>query len=879
MTPEYWQKVKRLLDEASEVTRDERTLWLEKACGDDEELRREVESFLAFDSGSDRLETPAFSFTEKTGDEGAANEPGAAFEGREIGRYRTVSELGRGGMGLVFLAERSDGAFDQKVALKLIKRGMDSDAVLERFFNERRILASLVHQNIAHLIDGGTTDDGVPYFVMEYVDGMPILDYALANDLGVEEKLVLFRQVASAVSFAHQNLVIHRDLKPSNILVTSAGIPKLLDFGIAKLLTSANGGMITATQQFVLTPDYASPEQVRGEQLTTATDVYSLGIILYELLTSVRPYKADSHAFAEIIRVVCETEALPPSRVAGSERAALKGDLDNIILKSLRKEPDRRYSSVEQFSADIRRHLERLPVTAGSDSLRYRIGKFVSRHRYAVLTAALIIIALLVGLGTTLYQANIARRERMRAEQRFNDVRQLANSFMFEINEKIAESPIKARELLVARAIEYLDKLAAESDGDPVLQAELATAYEKIGQVQSELFNPSLGKSSDALISHQKSLEIREKLFAAKPDDATRGIDVISSRLHLGDSHSTSGKIKEARGEYQTAVALGEQLVLSPAQGVEKRGPLARSYARLGQNYLRSGSLGAALSNYERSLVIYQALLTEAPADTPRKRSVSIIYNYIGYVRLETLEIDEALVNFRNALAMDEDVLATDPQNRQFRSGAVSSHLWLGVAAADKGLFDESLGHLRRALELQKEISAADPEDLGEQNGLGDCYLELGRAAIKAGDQGRAVESLEQAVRYYSAVWAEDQQNLSTRRQRAFANLHLAEAFYRRGETQRAHVLYSQLLDEYPAIIASDPDNTEWQGDLALCHLKMGQTLLKQNDRTAATQHFTAAVTLFEKLTAASPENARLRRDLQMAKTEGERARGRDAGK
>lgn len=323
MNAEKWQKVKSILEVAIEIAPAARDSFLEKACGADEDLRREVKALLDFeDAPSGLLDQNAFSAVTGNGD-GARD-----FLGKQIGSYKITDELGAGGMGLVFLAERADGAFEQKVALKLIKRGMDSDAILRRFVNERQILASLEHPNIAHLVDGGTTDNGSPYFVMEYVEGTPVTDYASRENLDLEDRLNLFRKICAAVSFAHSNLVIHRDLKPSNILVTRDGEVKLLDFGIAKLLKADANGGDTATQMRVFTPEYASPEQVKGEKLTTATDVYSLGVILYELLTGTRPYKTDSQNIGEIIRAVCETEPERPS-VASAKRKAQSAKSEN----------------------------------------------------------------------------------------------------------------------------------------------------------------------------------------------------------------------------------------------------------------------------------------------------------------------------------------------------------------------------------------------------------------------------------------------------------------------------------------------------------------------------------------------------------------------
>lgn len=869
------------MDEALDMEPARRLEYLETACGGDPELYREVESLLQFDNnGSDQLEEGVFSFI--TAEIDGPDRP--SLTGTQVGNYLILDELGSGGMGSVFLAERADGAFSQQVALKLIKRGMDSDAVLGRFLNERRILASLEHPNIARLFDGGTTADGLPFFAMEYVRGKPLIHYANDEALGVEDRLRLFREICSAVSYAHQKLVIHRDLKPSNILVGPDGVPKLLDFGIAKVLDVETGGMATMTQQFVLTPEYASPEQVRGEQLTTATDVYSLGVILYELLTGTRPFKTANTGYNEIVRVICETSPARPSsivqsapKVPGAESddekvqrsanpRALRGDLDNIILKAIRKEPERRYSSVEQFSEDIRRHLAGLPVSASSDAFRYRATKFIGRHRILVAAAALILLSFLAGLGATLYQARIASRERAKAERRFNDVRQLANSFMFEINQKITESPIQARELLVTRALEYLDKLAQEAEGDIELQVELATAYEKIGLVQADLFNPGLGKTSEALASHQKALQIREHLRQADPKDILRGLDVLKSRMYIGGALSTSGKLGEARDEYRKGVALGEELLLAAPKDRAVRLSLGWGHALLGQALLRSGSLGSVLENYERSLELYQEVQREYPDEPILKRNLAVIYDYLGYVRMEMLQFDEAEMYFGKELAISKEILAADENNSQYRAYVGNARLWLGFAQREAGKLDEGISNMEIALSMQKEVFAADPADFGLQNGLADCYLELGKGLAKKKDFDAASLSFGKAIEHYGAVAANDPQNISARRQIVLTRRNLADNLTEKGDTQKALALYQQALKDYAELIVNDPDNTEWQDDLAVCNLRTGENLVKRNDRAAALPYFRTADQMFEKLVRESPENVRLRRDFELTR-------------
>ena len=355
MNPERWSEVCRLFDAARELPREDRAAFLEGECGGDRELESEVSSLLESDDAQSFLDRPPGN---------PLPWPEAGLQ-RRAGPYELREEIGHGGMGVVYEAVRRDQGFERVVAVKLVKRGMDTDFILRRFESERRILADLDHPNIARVLDGGETSDGLPFFVMELIEGRSLLEYCQEKKLDTRARLEIFRQVCSAVTYAHQRLVIHRDIKPANILVTDEGVPKLLDFGIAKLLVGEAGAAAqrTETEFRVLTPEYASPEQLLGREITTSSDVYSLGVVLYELLTGQRPYKLETRSPEEITGAVVRQQPAKPST-----KARLHKDLDHIVLMALRKEPERRYASAEQLGEDIRRHLEGLPVRASPDS-------------------------------------------------------------------------------------------------------------------------------------------------------------------------------------------------------------------------------------------------------------------------------------------------------------------------------------------------------------------------------------------------------------------------------------------------------------------------------------------------------------------------------
>ena len=517
LTPERWQQMKRIATDALERDPGSRVAFVAQACAGDATLQSEINLLLAQDAQSiDDFAAQARTQMQTDHD--------SRLVGQRIGAYKILREIGRGGIGAVYLAQRADGAYDKLIAIKLLKRGVDTDEVLRRFFAERQILARLDHPGIVRLIDAGTTDEGLPYLAMDYVEGVPITQFVHECELSVEERLKLFRAVCAAVTYAHQNLIVHRDLKPSNILVTTEGQVRLLDFGIAKLLDT-EAPAVTITMFRVMTPEYASPEQVKGELVTTLSDVYSLGIILYELLTGVRPYRLSRSSAEELTKAICEQEPTRPSTAVakgdGSSKfqvpssKLLRGDLDNIVLKALRKEPTRRYPSVEQFSEDVRRYLEGLPVRARQDTVGYRTGKFVRRHKIGVAAAAMIVLILVGGIIATTLEWHEAKAERAKAEARFEILHRSSRTMISEIHQALSNLPgtLEARKLLLQRATEQLDALAAGAGDNMRLQLDLASAYQNIGYLpdkplseRNELFKKSIDLSRKVLArTHEMS--------------------------------------------------------------------------------------------------------------------------------------------------------------------------------------------------------------------------------------------------------------------------------------------------------------------------------------------------------------------------------------
>jgi eukaryotic-like serine/threonine-protein kinase len=784
--------------------------FLDERCGGDKVLHRQVEKLLAAhrQAGS-FIETPVAALPASIADDGETN----LLIGQTIGRYKISKRISAGGMGAVYLAKRADEQYQKQVAIKLIKRGMDTDSVLRHFRNERQILASFDHPNIARLLDGGATESGLPYFVMEYVEGLPIDQYCEKHALSITERLKLFREVCAAVSYAHHHAVIHRDIKPPNILVTSESTPKLLDFGIAKILQPGDGmePFVTMTGLRLMTPEYASPEQVRGQPVTTATDVYSLGVVLYQLLTGQKPYRLKTRTPEEISRAVLEQEPTRPSVVASASSrfpmgckpwTQLRGDLDNIVLMALRKEPERRYQSVEQFFEDIRRHLEARPVRARKDTFGYRAAKFMRRNKTATAAAALVLLSLVGGIIATTLQAHrarvqegLARGEKARAERRFNDVRRLAHSVLFDYHDAIKDLPgaTRVRERLVKDALAYLDSLAKDAGGDLALQRELASAYDKFGDVCGTAGGASLGNLAGALENYRQALRIREGLVAANPRDPQARHDLAMSyrnigyrlldtdkpadgmeylrkassfyidltmeqptdaglqfeladvRNRMGVALNVSGNEFAALDQHRAALAICEKLVASNPTNREYRQMLAFIHENIGRAlFLKDDSDGAIASNAKARPLI-EALVVEDPTNVSYRRRLVISYQNAGNYRIES-DPPAALENFRKMIALAEEIVATDPANATARSDLSWAHAKAAELLADMHDYVQALSHFRQELETYEKLISDAPQDILLQLRNADCRASIAQMHARLAKPDAALEEFDKTT-------------------------------------------------------------------------------------------------------------------------------------
>lgn len=882
MNPQHWQKVKNIIEQALEVAPEMRSSYLAEACGEDQDLRREVDSLLTFEEETfDLIERGVFSAVL----DGEPNKK--EMIGKRIGHYKIVAPLGEGGMGTVYLAERADGAFEQQAALKLIKPGMDSNAILRRFLTERQILASLKHSNIAHLIDGGTTEEGLPYFVIEYVAGETITDYAERENLDLEGRLKLFLKVCAAVSFAHSNLVIHRDLKPSNILVNRDGEPKLLDFGIAKLLKSDANGQ-TATQSFVFTPEYASPEQVRGEKLTTASDVYSLGVILYELLTGRRPYKIDSRNIGEIIRAICETEPGRPSSVVGNltdqnggkqtkdggrqtnpkseirNWKSLRGDLDNIILKALRKEPERRYSSVEQFSEDVRRHLEGLPVAASSDTWKYRATKFVQRNRVAVVAAGLVLLTLIGGLAATYYQARIARAERAKAEQRFKDVRQLANSFLFEFYDTIEplSGSTPARKLVVSRAVEYLDILASEAANDSTLQRELGTAYERLGKIQGNSYFSNLGDTKGAMKSYNRSLEIRQRLAEADPANRELQYELARSWRGVGDMLYTANDLKAGLEAYENGIAVLERIVAQEPDNLKYLNAFADTLTHQGdikgmEGFQNLGDTKGALESYRQAVEIGEKIVAAEPDNAEYLGDYATRLIYFGKMQSVTGDYKGAILSGQKSISLFEKLSAADPDNAEYKTRMIIVSNSMLPLLLEEGRSREAFESAQSQIKKLEEMIAKDPKNVNLRRGLGVLYNTLGGAQLQLKDFTGAIEAYRRSLAIGTEISAADPKSGEARRDVLIARQLLAEAQIEAGEPDAALQNLRQNVSIYEEILKGSGSSNQTKDNLAVCLALIGRALAVKGDLKNSAETFRRAASTAEEVLQKSEPNNR----------------------
>jgi eukaryotic-like serine/threonine-protein kinase len=871
-----WERAQEVFLEALEIPPAERAPFLNRACAGDSLLREEVESLLAHDIGENELAS-VFQCA------AAALIEDGSLVGQRVGAYRITAELGHGGMGAVYLAVRADDEFRKKVAIKVVKRGMDTYAMLERFRYERQILANLDHPYIARLMDGGSTAEHQPFFVLEYVEGQPIDRFCRDSQLTIEEICRLFLRVCEAVAYAHRNLVVHRDLKPGNIIVTADGAPKLLDFGVAKLLSpeTAHNATVTGLSQRPLTPEYASPEQVRGLAVTTAADVYSLGAVLYELLTGSRVHSISSNTTAEWERAVCETEVPRPS----SHRRQLSGDLDNILLMALRKEPQRRYSSVEQFASDIQRYLGGLPVAACQDSLRYRTEKYVKRHRMGIAAAVLVAASLFVGAilalseahqaraarkiaeqeraraedrsrqadaarllserehaiagqqrAIALQEASIARSEQGRAEQRLTQLVQLANKSLFDVHAAIERLPgaTAARREIVKTTLDYLESLEKEAGSDDRVRLALGAAYLRVGDVQGAPNTPSLGDTAAAMKSYLRATEWVKPLFASRPRDPdvlSAWIDIQSARASLlittGQSEAAVGIV---RSLFPTAAALSR---LSPGDSRE---------ANLHQiviGALQYNHPAEAIGHARQAAEGFSKLVARDPSDLEALWALSAVHSLWASV-LHPTEPAAALEHFRESSRVRENLIAQRPDNSAYQRslmlsyGQIASILGDAFQIANMHDVEGARTYYLKAAAIARELARADPVNRIAKYDLASVELRLGALDPTPAGEAESLASLKRAAAMLEDLVKADPQTVRYQRSLALAYEYIGNRLRDAGNPAEALAEYRKSLASIEKVLSVDAKDIPSLSQALASEQAIANLLAATGDRAGA---------------------------------------------
>jgi eukaryotic-like serine/threonine-protein kinase len=912
VTPDRWSEIQQQLDVALSLTIVERQTFLQTIGTKDLELRHELESLLRGETADpDFLNTPALSLLQNSLPESCS--PPSSISGRILGAYRVTNLLGVGGMGEVYRAVRADGHYDQQVAVKIVRPGLGGEVSSTRFRNERQILAKLDHPNIAKILDGGTTGDGLPYFVMELVEGAPITEYCDRNCLSIEQRLQLFRTVCSAVHYAHQRLIVHRDIKPTNILVTPEGVPKLLDFGIAKILgTDIQAEQATMTGILAMTPEYASPEQLRGEPITTAADVYSLGLVLYELLTGQRAYRFSGRMPHEMARVVLESEPDKPSsaifrktkpvatlgpfvektntRSISTEICELRGfssgrklhhrlvgDPDNIVLKALRKEADTRYASADQLSEDIRRHLEGRPITASKGTTAYRIRKYVLRHKVVVTSVAVVLLTLVTGIVLTVREARIARQNQARAERHLQQARELTSSLIGELPAALDESPTQAKALMNNKSVEYLKQLVEDEDGSPKLSLDLALAHL---QLAVSLGNPGFANMGDFpgarencrraidLLEHEmrtNSGNVRVRYYLADAYlnySLTLGLDVPAA-LEIRKKALTIMPPDDSAVNASIAAGAGD------AFGSAVKAERQQIYELIGEQYgdpyfPNLGDTTKALEYLGKALQLAESLHKTHPnlVSTEELYYYNVQMAAILWARgknEEALKFQKKGEAVLDSLSADSIVGMRAPQNRHLREERGMAMTRRAALLFYMGRLEETRAALRESRQILESLFWNDSLNYGLRRDLARNY-NLGADTLVR--EGRFEESLDLYRR--ALALSEEIPTIpgGIPEQHADSYDGLGKALSQMGKNASAIENCNKALVIRQSLAKSAVKDARSSFLLAKNYLSLALILAKTGNRADAITNLSSALEIQQSLAAKDPFNALVARDL-----------------
>ncbi|MBL8240606.1 MAG: serine/threonine protein kinase [Bryobacterales bacterium] len=854
-----FQQVEAIFQAALDTDPASRMQYVAEACGTEKDLFDEVASLLR--AAGAELDTVAAAIGTAARLTLESREPRA---GDLAGAYRLVRKLAEGGMGAIYLAERADGLFAAQAAIKFVRANLMSTVTLvERLRAEQRMLAGLAHPNIARMLDAGVTIEGAPYVVMEYVDGLPLDVYCRERGLGARERLGLFQAICGAVTHAHKNLIVHRDLKPGNVLVTADGTPKLLDFGIAKVVDAGAGQTAGLTQhgERLMTPEYASPELIRGEAVTTVVDVFALGVMLHELHFGQHPFRRAGQQRWELERAICEEDAV------GGDR----GDVGRIAAKAMAKDPAARYESVLQLREDIERHLTGLPVTAGGAGFGYRAGKFLRRNRGAVAAGVVIAAVLAGGYASTV-------REKRRAEARFDEVRRLATVFLFDFDKSINRlaGATEARHQLVKQALTSLEQLARDSGEDETLQDELATAYGNVSRIQWHQSTPSLGDREAAVASAEKGVSIREGLLARRPGNGQNGVRLANQygnlallyeRVNMEVSRAYLTKREALLVDLQARFPDDREVLLSAANaqaarglGLHREGKLAealaaqrkaielcerittrdpRDYAVLRfQGWYRVyvadalGGGGASTHMNDRAgamvetkagLAILERIQKDNPADTVAARDVVAVKMRVAGIHAATKNHEAAVAAFREVAAGFDALLAANPKSLESARDAGVGHFGLGNALLRAGKLEEARTVLERAEAIDVERIRLYPSDVQPPLDLAIVRHAIGDLLVKQGKLEAGARKLREALQLREATLKATPKDGALLWRQTMTYKSLSEALEKAGDRTGERMALRQALEGFARLRTMGPLRKEDEGLPALLQARMAK--------------------------------------------------------
>jgi eukaryotic-like serine/threonine-protein kinase len=815
MTPERLRQIRAIFESVIDLLPKDRDRILADARKADPSLAAAVGELLTAHQSSDGfMERPIASLHAPA----APDDARLYLAGSRIGSYEVIREIGRGGMGTVYEAARVDGSFRKRVAIKVIRATLATESLQENFRRERQILAGLDHPNIARILDGGTTEAGLPFFVMEYVAGLRIDKYCRDHRLDVDGRLDLFSRVCDAVQYAHDHLIVHCDLKPGNILVTPEGGVKLLDFGIAKILVDPGDSQpAIAVSMSILTPEYASPEQVQGKPITTATDVYLLGVVLYELLTGQHPMHDSGALPHEMMRAVCERDPVKPSvAVANAKngdfqkwRRQLKGELDDIVMLALQKDPRRRYPSVAQFRDDTTRHRHGLPVVAQGDRLSYRAEKFLLRNRLAAAAILLVVFSLTAGILVSTREASRARREqrvadqqrtiadvqrriaqdqaavaekareqagvewtraeqkaeeagqqrfradleRAKAERRLGDLRSLVTTLLFDLHDGIRDlaGSVSTRRLVLAKAQQYLESLSHESSGDLQLQRELASAYEKTGDLLHDALGPG-GVDGSSLANYQKAFQLRQAIADREKLNLPAQRDLAFSLSKVGDGQFFNGQTTLALADYQQALGMQEAVLRQRPADPESQKVAGYIQNRRCIVLAAAGNAVHAAEACRASIAFLDPVALALSRDRLVRRTLAATCAAFGNLLRHLDQVPEALTLLAKANGLFEALAGEQPNNVEYRRLIAYTQIYVAQALLARDDRAGAMETYSKAAASMQTLISIDPSDSKAPTGLALALTSMATEMNKIGDLVNAEKAGSEAIELMRAV-------------------------------------------------------------------------------------------------------------------------------